>query len=154
MLAPVSARGGGRLLRSRHDGAFAGSRHRRGGGDDPCGVAAGGEIGQDLGAQDLGFDTPGHGIGGIDLDAEPGGLRADLRNFRRLGADGFDGGRRFRLRGATAGSAVCSGRVLAAGATAGGSWSSGVVVIRRPFPLGVDMRVDVPHGAAANARRR
>ena len=45
------------------------------------------------------------------------------------------------------------GVVLAAGAVAGCASSSGAVVIIGPFPLGLDLRVVVPRGAAAKARK-
>lgn len=151
---PVSARGGDRFLRGRHDEAFP-SRPPRGGGDDARGIAARGKIGQDLGAQRFGLHALGDGIGGIDLDAEARGLRADLRDLGRLRRGWLRATSRpprsaaVRLPRARAG----SGGVLAAGAAAGCAWSSGAVVIIGPFPLGLGLRVDVPRGAAAKARK-
>ena len=70
----MSARGGGRFLGGRHDGAFL-RASRRGRGDDARGITARGEIGQHLGAQCFRFHALCHGIRGVDLDAKARGLR-------------------------------------------------------------------------------
>ncbi len=59
-------------------------RRCRGGGDDASGIAAGSEIGKHAGAQRFGLQPARDCVRRIDLDPEPGGLRADLRDLSRF----------------------------------------------------------------------